>query len=172
MYGANSHFKYAITSDEVLAKLELTIDNSNNFEKKYFVDSPEMRKVNGEDIAVYRIKNNSEQNEYIPGYFIQRSGKLPEIVNKRIYFDTSVFDKRDSLTTIRRKYPTVIIGDHKFDLDDDYNPYEIFEYREHLFSSNGKDYGIIVLNLMDGTSEKYTVDKIPAWIDFTTTYSR
>lgn len=173
---SETDISYAITSDEVLAKLELTIDNSNNFEKKYFVDSPEMRKVNGEDIAVYRIKNNSEQNEYIPGYFIQRSGKLPEIVNKRIYFDTSfftsVFDKRDSLTTIRRKYPTVIIGDHKFDLDDDYNPYEIFEYREHLFSSNGKDYGIIVLNLMDGTSEKYTVDKIPAWIDFTTTYSR
>lgn len=135
-----------------------------------------MRKVNGDDIAVYHIKNNWGQNlgnaEYIPGYAIQKSGKLPEMVNKRKYFDTSFTNKRDALRTIRRKYQTETIGNHKFDLGDDYNLYEIFEYREDLFYSNGNNYGIIILNLVDGTSEKYTVDKIPYWVDFTTTYPR
>lgn len=60
----------------------------------------------------------------------------------------------------------------KFDIDNEYNPYEVFAYREKIFSSNGKDYGIVTLNLMDGTVNKYTENKIPSWVDFKTTYPR
>lgn len=173
---SNTDVSYAVSSDEILAKVELKINNSD-WRNKYDVDSPEMRQVKGENIAVYHIKDTQAQRggsstEYIPGFAIQKENELPQIVSKRIYFDTSYINKRDALRTVRRKYQTVVIGAHKFDIDDDYNPYEIFEYRENLFSTNGKDYGIIVLNLMDGTSEKYQVEEIPDWVDFKTTYPR
>lgn len=172
----NTDISYAISSDEILAKVELKINNSN-WRDKYSVDSPEIRQVNGESIAVYHINDSHEEQgtsntEYIPGFAIQEKGELPKIVSKRIYFDKSYSNKRDALRTIRRKYQTVVIGDYKFDIDDSYNPYEIFEYRENVFSTNGKDYGLIILNLMDGTSEKYPIDQIPSWVDFTTTYPR
>lgn len=165
---------YAVSSDEVLAKVELKIDNSK-FAENYAIESPEMRHVEGKDIALYHIKAKSgNTTEYIPGYAIQEENELPKIISKRIYFDTSYENKRDALRTVRRKYPTVILGDHKFDIDDNWNPYEIYEYRENLFYTNGKDYGIIILNLMDGTCEKYPAaeNKIPAWVDFETTYPR
>lgn len=159
---------YSVSSDEILAYTELKVSED------YVVDSPEMRRVNGENIAVYHIENSGSGIEYIPGYAIQKQNEQPQIVAKRIYFDTSFYNKKDALRTIRRKYPTVILGKHKFDVDDNYNPYEVYEYREHYFSTNGKDYGIIILNLMDGTSEKYPAaeNKTPSWCDFETTYPR
>ncbi len=111
---------------------------------------------------------------YIPGYFIQEEGELPKLVQNRIYYVTSYVNGRDVLRTIRRKYPTVILGDHKFDIDDNWNPYEVYVYRESMYASNGEDYGLIILNLKDGTSQKYPISegKIPSWVDFETNYPR
>lgn len=171
----NVDITYAVTSDEIIAKVELKVD-STQFTERYCFCKPEMRKINDEDIAVYQIKNNSngDSTEYIPGYAIMKNDEIPQIIPKRIYFDTSYVNKRDALRTIRRKYPTVILGEHKFDIDDNWNPYEIYTYRENLYSSNGKDYGIIILNLLDGSSEKYPASegKIPSWVDFKSTYPR
>lgn len=173
----NVDISYAVTSDEILAKIELNIDNSVYDRDRYSVESPEMRLVDGKYIAVYHIIRSGNyigNPEYIPGYAIQEKGNLPEIVPCRIYFDTSFENSRDALRTVRRKYKTEVIGKYKFDIDDDGNPYEIFEYRENLYSSNGNDYGLIILNLNDGTSEKYPVSEnaIPEWVDFKTTYPR
>lgn len=174
----NVDLTYVVSSDEILAKMELKIDNVK-WREKYVIESPEMRQVNSENVAVYHIKDavaegGNGNTEYIPGYAIQKEGEMPEIISKRIYFDTSYTGKKDALRTIRRKYPTVVIGDCKFDIDDNWTPYMIYEYRENLFSSNGEDYGLIILNLMDGTCEKYPIseNKIPTWVDFTTTYPR
>lgn len=170
---------YMVTSNEILAKIYLNVDNSVYDRDRYSVESPEMRLIDGNYIAVYHIVDAQagtlvENAEYIPGYAILEKGKLPEIVFSRIYYDTSFKYSRDALRTVRRKYKTEVIGAYKFDIDDDGNPYEIFEYRENLFSSNGYDYGLIILNLNDGTSEKYPVseNQIPEWVDFETTYPR
>ena len=42
------------------------------------------------------------------------------------------------------------------------------------FFSDGNDYGVIVLNLNDGTSEKYSESsgEVPKWVDFKSTYPR
>ncbi|MBR6504194.1 MAG: hypothetical protein IKT41_00475 [Clostridia bacterium] len=169
---------YSFSSDEILARLDVNILNqkTSSIADKYKVATPEMRKINRSDIAVYHIMNkaNTGENlsEYIPGYIVMEKEQTPKVITKRIYFDHSYVNKKDALRTIRRKYPTVYIGNHKFDIDDNYNPYEIYEYRENLFFSNGKDYGIIIINLQDGTSAKYSSDKIPSWVDFKTTYPR
>lgn len=175
----NVDISYAVSSDEILAKVDLKIDNSVNGRDKFAVESPEMRLINGKYIAVYHIIDNMAENlgesaEYIPGYAIQEKDKLPKIVSSRIYYDTSFINGRDALRTVRRKYQTEVIGSHKFEIDDEGNPYEIFEYRENLYYSNGEDYGLIILNLNNGTSEKYPVaeKQIPDWVDFETTYPR
>lgn len=170
---------YAVTSDEILANIYLKIDNSVYNRDRYKVERPEMRLVDGKYIALYHIVDAQSgllvgNAEYIPGYAIQEKDKLPEIVPSRIYFDTSFINSRDALRTVRKKYKTEVIGNCKFDIDDDGHPYEIFEYRESLYSSNGNDYGLIILNLSDGTSERYPVaeNNIPKWVDFKTTYPR
>ena len=173
----NIDISYSISSDEILARMDISILNGGRTSAtdKYAVDSPEMRKIDGKDIAVYHIKDRSQEDdfsEYIPGYIILEDGETPKVISKRIYFDYSYIHKKDALRTVRRAYPTVWIGDHKFDVDDNYNPYEIYEYRENLFFSNGEDYGIIVLNLQDGTATKYTANEVPSWVDFKTTYPR
>ncbi len=173
----NIDVSYSISSDEVLARMDISILNGGRTSAtdKYAVDSPEMRKIDGKDIAVYHIKDRSQEDdysEYIPGYIILEEGENPKVISKRIYFDYSYVHKKDALRTVRRAYPTVWIGDHKFDVDDDYNPYEVYEYRENLFFSTGEDYGIIVLNLQDGTATKYTANEVPSWVDFKTTYPR
>ena len=170
---SNVDVSYAVASDEVLAKMELKIDN--NWKDKYDIGTPEMRNVNGKNLAVYHIKNLNDgidAEEYIPGFAVQEENQIPQIITKRIYFDTSYMNKKDALRTVRRNYPTIVLGEHKFDIDDEYNPYEVFAYRAKIFSSNGKDYGIVTLNLMDGTVNKYTENKIPSWVDFKTTYPR
>lgn len=168
----NIDIAYTISSDEILARVELKVDNNINWREKYIIDAPEMRKVAGKDVAVYQIHDNTESSntEYIPGYAIKEADKFPEFVNKRIYFDTSYCFERDVLRRIRKEYPTLVIGSHKFDIDDDWNPYEIFEYREKFYSSNGEDdYGIITIDLRDGTCKSYKAGEIPDWVDFKTT---
>lgn len=172
----NVDVTYTISSEELIARTELKIGNNNGtWKNKYSACEPEMRKVNGRNIAVYEIKESYGEigsTEYIPGYAIQEKDGSIKIISKRIYFSISYENSKDALRTVRRKYPTVIIGDHKFDIDDNWNPYEVFMYRESFFSSDGKDYGLIILNLMNGTSKKYPMDKVPSWVDFKSTYPR
>lgn len=161
---------YAITSDEILARIQLRTD----FRDKYKIDTPRMRKVNGKDIAVYPVRDKKEsqggeQSEYIPGYAIQEENQLPKFVRKRIYFDTSYENERDAKRRVRKEYPTFIIGAHVFDVDDEWNPYEVFEYRENLYTTNGEDYGLILLDLRDGTCKHYKAAEVPEWVDFKTT---
>jgi len=168
---------YTISSDEILARLDIDILNGGKTPSsdKFSVDAPEMRRIGEKDIAVYHIRDKaaeSDYSEYIPGYIIMEKGELPKIISKRIYFDYSYVHKKDALRTVRRSFPTVYLGDHKFDVDDEYNPYEIYEYRENLFFSTGRDYGIITLNLQDGTVAKYLAEDVPAWGDFKTTYPK
>lgn len=168
----NVDIAYTISSDEILAKMELKVDNSIYLREKYEIDTPEMRKVAGKDVAVYQIHDKTGVNgtEYIPGYAIKVADKLPEFVSKRMYFDTSYVYGRDALRRIRKEYPTLIIGSHKFDIDDDWNPYEIYEYREKFYTSNGEDdYGIITIDLRDGTCQRYKANEVPDWVDFKTT---
>lgn len=165
---------YSISSEEVLARIEIGILNGGRTDatNKYQVDNPEMRRISKEDIAVYHIKNpRNDQNlsEYIPGYIVMANGEFPQFISKRIYFDNSYCSQKDAYRTVRRAYPTIYIGDHTFDVDDEYNPYEIYEYRENLFFSDGEDYGIITLSLYDGTATKYLANEVPSWIDFKTT---
>lgn len=158
------------------AKKEMTVSLKEINEKFnlycYSVASPEMRKIAGKDVAIYQIHNFMffDETEYIPGYLIQEGDEFPKLISKWIYFDTSYSFKRDALRRIRKEYPTLILGEHKFDVDDDGNPYEVYVYREKFYKSNGEDdYGLVTIDLRDGNCQKYKADEIPEWIDFKST---
>ena len=109
----NVDITYTISSDEILARLDVNVLNqgTSSVTDKYRVATPEMRKINGSDIAVYHILNyepyGSNLSEYIPGYIVIEKEQLPKVISKRIYFDNSYLGKKDTLRTIRRKYPTL-----------------------------------------------------------------
>ena len=156
----------------VLQQFKNTVGNKYS-SSRFSVENSGMRRINDEDVLVYHVSSQSSE-QYIPGYVIQNEGKSLEVIQKRIYFDESFYFGKDAKRAVRKKYQTEILGKHMFDIDDEYNPYEIFLYRENLLFSDGGDYGIIVLNLNDGTSEKYSESsgEIPEWVDFKSTYPR
>lgn len=175
----NVEVAYTVSSDEILAKIDLSILNGANYNTrdKYTIDEAEMRKIDGKDMTVYHIgnkDNTGNYSEYIPGFAVMEKGEMPKVISKRMYFDYSYINSKDALRTVRRKYPNIYIQDSKFDIDDKYIPYQIYAYRENLLYSNGKDYGVIILNLQDGTSERYQIgnEEFPDWLDFKTTYPR
>lgn len=161
---------YMISASKVLDEADVNTGSG------YYIGAPKKRDIGGKNVAVYQICNNSIFNnlsEYIPGFILKEKNQKAQFIPKRIYFDPSYFNTKDALRTVRRKYSNIyIVGEGKFDVDDEYNPYWIYPYREKSFFSNGKDYGIIILDMKEGTVEKYPAhesDKIPQWVDFKTT---
>ena len=160
------------STDKVLEQFEYAIGNDSS-KLKFSVEKSGVRVINNKKVLVYHV--SSEDNEkYISGFIVQVDGKTPIIIPKKIYYDKSLKFGKDALRTVRKKYQTEIIGEHMFAVDEEYNSYEIFVYRENLFFSNGNDYGIIILNLNDGTSEKYSesTGEVPKWVDFESTYPK
>ncbi len=158
--------------NSVLQQFKNTVGNKYS-SSRFSVENYGMRRINDEDALVYHVSSQSSE-QYIPGYVIQKEGKSLEVIQKRIYFDESFYFGKDAKRAVRKKYQTEILGKHMFDIDDEYNPYEVFLYRENLFFSNGNDYGVIVLNLNNGTTEKYSASsgEVPKWVDFESTYPR
>ena len=68
---------------------------------------------------------------------------------------------------VRFQFPTKILGEAAFEIDDDGAPYWIVptvKYRVMLFG--GKDYdGAILVNAVTGESSFYSLDDIPQWCD-------
>lgn len=135
-----------------------------------------IRKVNGKSVRIERVafECSEKKDNYVDCYIFPIDDKNSKTEVKTCYFDETFSAEKNTLTTLRRKYPTLILGEYELDVDDNYNPYEVYAYREKLYTSNGKDYGIIVLNLRDGTSKKYPAseENAPAWVDFQSTYPR
>lgn len=68
---------------------------------------------------------------------------------------------------VRFQYPTEILGDAAFEIDDDGTPYWIVptvKYRIMLFG--GMDYdGAILVNAITGETVKYDLADVPTWVD-------
>lgn len=68
---------------------------------------------------------------------------------------------------VRFKYPTEILGEASFELDDDGNPYWIVptvSLRIGLFG--GKDYdGAILVDACTGEMTRYKLEDVPTWVD-------
>ena len=67
---------------------------------------------------------------------------------------------------LRFKYPTVIFDDEKFEIDNDGNPYWVVPTVRYSGVGIKKEItGVILVNAIDGSSQKYDVGSIPTWVD-------
>ena len=67
---------------------------------------------------------------------------------------------------LRFKYPTVIFDDERFEIDNDGNPYWVVPTVRYSGVGIKKEItGVILVNAIDGSSQKYDVGSIPTWVD-------
>lgn len=91
--------------------------------------------------------------------------RLPE--GQYMHYSTAEHFNNYLYRHVRFQFPTKILGDAAFEIDDDGNPYWIVptvKYRIMLFG--GKDYdGAVLVNAVTGESQFYDLDSIPQWCD-------
>ncbi len=84
-----------------------------------------------------------------------------------IYYTESAYFSKDLMRKLRFSYPTKILGEPHFELDDEDNPYYIVAcYKPSVFMFGAKDVSeVIIFNPCDGSSEKYPIGEVPSWVD-------
>ncbi len=84
-----------------------------------------------------------------------------------IYYTESAYFSKDLLRKLRFSYPTKILGEPHFELDDEDNPYYIVAcYKPNVFMFGAKDVNeVIIFNPCDGTSKIYNIGEVPSWVD-------
>ena len=83
-----------------------------------------------------------------------------------IYVPSAYFGQ-DLYRYVRSKYPTEMLSDFNFEIDEEGNPYYILPtYKKTIGLFGGKTVkGIIVLNPCNGELVYYAVEDVPRWID-------
>jgi hypothetical protein len=82
------------------------------------------------------------------------------------YVPSAYFDQ-DLLRHVRFKYRTDILQDFSFEIDDSGNPFYVLSIvKPKIGLFGGMDaVGVIVVNPVDGTMNKYGLDNVPQWVD-------
>ena len=101
---ADSKMVNSESVESVLDYFQETVGNEYDG-PRFSVEKSGMRKVNNEDVLVYHVSDKKSE-QYIPGYVIQKDGKSPEVIQKRIYFDESFYFGKDAKRAVRKQYQT------------------------------------------------------------------
>lgn len=107
----------------------------------------------------------------IPGYVMVdpvnvTDAKYVEFEKPMKYADSAFFGE-DLTRALRMKYPTKIFGSVTFELDDDGNPFYIVScMRPKVLLFGALDVSeVIIFNPIDGSSEIYSLEQTPSWVD-------
>ena len=110
------------------------------------------------------------RTEGIPYYIkIDMTTQDTELVklDKGMKYSPSECFSRDLLRHIRFKYPTKMLTDVSFEIDDDGNPFWVVSYYEYTIGwLGGRDIkGVIMVNAVTGDTKDYPINEVPQWID-------
>ena len=124
--------------------------------------------ANLEYVDFFRWLNNSANG--VPGYVmvdpVGNDADYVKFEKPMIYVDSAFFGE-DLMRKLRFSYPTKIFSYVNFEVDDAGNPYYIvscMKPRVGLFGAMDVS-EVIIFNPCDGTSEIYSVEDSPSWID-------
>ncbi|MGB7595015.1 MAG: CvpA family protein [Erysipelotrichaceae bacterium] len=86
---------------------------------------------------------------------------------KGMKYVPSAFFDQDLLRHVRFKYRTAILQDFSFEVDDSGKPYYVLSVvQPKIGLFGGKDaIGVIVVDPVDGSMNKYDLASVPAWVD-------
>lgn len=115
------------------------------------------------------IKWFSNRKEGIKAYITVNSvngeAKLVKL-DKGMKYTPSGFFGDNLYRKLRFTYPTTIMGDARFEIDNEGTPYWIIPtYSYTGISIKTKVTGTIIFNPIDGTSKKYKIEDVPSWVD-------
>ena len=124
--------------------------------------------ANLEYVDFFRWLNNSSNG--VPGYVmvdpVGNDADYVKFEKPMIYVDSAYFGE-DLMRKLRFSYPTKIFSYVNFEVDDEGNPFYIVSCmapRVGLFGAMDVS-EVIIFNPCDGTSEIYSVEDSPSWID-------
>lgn len=81
------------------------------------------------------------------------------------YMDSAILNK-DINRKLRFIYPTKVFGQKNFELDEEGNPFWIVPTLSYTgINIRTEVEGVVILNPITGTSEYYSVNKVPEWVD-------
>ncbi len=115
------------------------------------------------------IKYFANRNEGIKGYILVNSvtgsSKLVKL-DKGMKYMPSAYFFENLERKLRLSYPTAIFDTPSFEVDNEGNPYWIVPTVSYKAIGLKKDInGIIILDPVTGKSKKYSIDKVPTWVD-------
>lgn len=107
----------------------------------------------------------------IPGYVMVDPVNVTEAnyikLSSSIKYADSAFFGEDLHRKLRMSYPTKIFGNYSFEVDDNGNPYYIVAcMKPQVFLFGAMDVNeVIIFNPIDGSSDIYSLDSTPSWVD-------
>lgn len=115
------------------------------------------------------IKYFTNKEEGIKGYITVNSvtgeSNLKQLDEGMKYMPSAFFSE-DLYRKIVFKYPTKILGEATFEIDEEGMPYWIVPTYKYVGIGTRKDVeGSIVLNAITGESTYYKVSEVPSWVD-------
>lgn len=115
------------------------------------------------------IKWINNRDKGIVGYITVNSvDGSTELVRlkKGMKYSSSAFFNDNIERKLRFSYPTTMFGDFSFEIDNEGNPYYIITTLNYTaFGLREKVDGVIIFDPITGKSKKYSLDKIPTWVD-------
>ena len=124
--------------------------------------------TNLEYVDFFKWMNNRESG--IPGYIkvdpVNSGAEYVKFSNNMKYVDSAFFGD-DLMRKLRFDYPTKIFDEVTFEIDEQGNPYYIVSCMSPKIGLFGAmDVSeVIIFNPVDGSSEIYSVDETPSWVD-------
>jgi hypothetical protein len=116
------------------------------------------------------LKWLANRNEGVPYYvaidMATQKTDLVELAEGMKYSPTELFG-RDLTRHVRFAYPTLLLNEESFEIDESGHPYWVVSYFNYSIGIlGGKDVqGVILVDAVTGEMEKYAVGDVPAWID-------
>lgn len=113
----------------------------------------------------------SNRSRGIPGYVMVDPVNVTDAsyikLDKPIKYAESAYFGEDLHRKLRMSYPTKIFGSFSFEIDDGGQPYYIVScMKPTVFMFGAMDVSeVIIFNPIDGSSQLYSVDKTPTWVD-------
>ncbi len=115
------------------------------------------------------IKYFTNRKKGVAGYITVNSvdgeANLVRLEKGMKYMPSSLFFENLE-RKLRLSYPTTIFGEINFEIDDNGNPYWIAQTLKYSGIGLKKEVtGVVILNPIDGSSQKYKVEEVPTWVD-------
>ena len=148
---------------DYVSQFEVNEDyNQINFKDKPFRVTP----LSYSDLIKWFTNHSQGLPAYIRVDMVTQESEVVRLEKGMKYSESDLFF-RNIERHLRVQYPTMMFEQPKFEIDDEGNPYwiaPVYHYTIGLFG--GKDIkGAVLVNAIDGSSQYYSIDKVPTWVD-------